>query len=106
MLSATRAVCGCGDVYIEIVPVVRDDGGSVDLLHMERREVRAGALGIVQLEANVAWPLVRAWVADLDVLVDRVSLVNLDVVGKLSAVGFQSVQQARVLFLQPVDLIF
>jgi len=39
------------------------------------------------------------------VLVDRVSLVDLDVVGKLSAVGFQSVKQGSVQGLQPVDLL-
>jgi len=47
VLAAARAVCGGSDVDIEIVPLLRDDGGSVDLLHVERREVSAAALGIV-----------------------------------------------------------
>ena len=104
-MAATCAVRGGGNVDIEVVPIVGDDGGSVDLFHFERRELRGGALGIVQGEAEACRPLFRAWVADLDMLVDRVSLVNLDVVSELCAVGLKGVQQTRVLGLQPVDFL-
>ena len=59
---------------------------------------------MVQGQPEVGRPLVRAWVTDLDVLVDRVALVDLDVVGKLSSVGVQGIQQTSVLGLEPVDL--